>query len=112
MAGSPDWCDSLAWAVSYLQPRCVRLAYAVRAVRWAAWVMPMRWACLEDSVAAALLLAVTRRRAEWRHGVATDPVRLHAWITGPDGEPVEESADIAFYTATYTPDGPATQGPE
>ncbi|WP_372412187.1 lasso peptide biosynthesis B2 protein [Streptomyces luteireticuli] len=80
--------------------------YAVCAVRWAARVLPMRWACLEDSTAAALLLAVARRRAEWRHGVATDPVRLHAWIANPEGKPVEEPADTALYTPTYTPDGP------
>ncbi|WP_232788977.1 lasso peptide biosynthesis B2 protein [Streptomyces odonnellii] len=80
--------------------------YAVRAVRWAARLMPMRWACMEDSTAAALLLTVARRRGEWRHGVATDPIRLHAWIADPEGGPVEESPDTALYTPTYTPDGP------
>ncbi|WP_405796628.1 lasso peptide biosynthesis B2 protein [Streptomyces sp. NBC_01506] len=59
-----------------------------------------------DSTAASLLLAGARRRAEWRHGVAVDPVRLHAWIADPEGEPVEEPADTALYTPTYTPDGP------
>ncbi|MGW8975108.1 lasso peptide biosynthesis B2 protein [Streptomyces platensis] len=82
--------------------------YAVRAVRWAAQLLPMRWACLEDSTAAALLLVLVRRRAEWRHGVALDPVRLHAWIAGPEGEPVEEPADTALYTPTYTPNGPGS----
>ncbi|MFJ4968664.1 lasso peptide biosynthesis B2 protein [Streptomyces sp. NPDC088755] len=82
--------------------------YAVRAVRWAAQLLPMRWACLEDSTATALMLTVVRRRAEWRHGVALDPVRLHAWIAGPDGSPVEEPADTALYTPTYTPDGPGS----
>lgn len=85
---------------------------AVCAVRWAARLLPMRWACLEDSTAAALLLVVARRRAEWRHGVATDPIRLHAWIVDPEGEPVEEPADTALYTTTYTPDGPGPAGPE
>lgn len=80
--------------------------YAVRAVRRAARLLPMRWACLEDSAAAALLLTAVRRRAEWRHGVAIDPVRLHAWIADPEGRPVEEPADTALYTPTYTPDGP------
>ncbi|MFH8555420.1 lasso peptide biosynthesis B2 protein [Streptomyces celluloflavus] len=80
--------------------------YAVCAVRRASRVMPMRWACMEDSTAAALLLAVARRRAEWRHDIATDPVRLHAWIAGPEGEAVEEPADTVLYTPTYTPDGP------
>ncbi|MET8825894.1 lasso peptide biosynthesis B2 protein [Streptomyces sp. NPDC004610] len=102
-------------------PRLVRLAcagralppatasqarYAVRAVRRAARYLPMRWACLEDSTAAALLLAAAGRRAEWRHGVALDPVRLHAWIADPEGEPVEEPADTALYVPTCTPDGP------
>lgn len=86
----------------------VQARYAVRAVRWAAQLLPMRWACLEDSTAAALVLTVVRRRAEWRHGVALDPVRLHAWIAGPDGAPVEEPADTALYTPTYTPDGPGS----
>ncbi|MCK8676732.1 lasso peptide biosynthesis B2 protein [Streptomyces lichenis] len=80
--------------------------YAVRAVRWAAQLQPMRWACLEDFTAAALVLAVARRRAEWRHGVALDPVRLHAWIADADGAPVEEPADTALYHPTCTPDGP------
>ncbi|WP_103502869.1 lasso peptide biosynthesis B2 protein [Streptomyces otsuchiensis] len=82
--------------------------YAVRAARWAARFLPMRWACLEDSTAAALVLTAVRRRAEWRHGVALDPVRLHAWIADPEGEPVEEPADTALYTPTYTPDGPGS----
>ncbi|MFF4602106.1 lasso peptide biosynthesis B2 protein [Streptomyces sp. NPDC001339] len=82
--------------------------YAVCAVRWATRRMPMRWACMEESTSAALLLAFAGRRAEWRHGVAVDPVRLHAWIADPEGNPVEEPADTALYTATYTPDGPGT----
>ncbi|MGH3905753.1 MAG: lasso peptide biosynthesis B2 protein [Pseudonocardiaceae bacterium] len=52
------------------------------------------------------MLAAAGRRAEWRHGVATDPVRLHAWIADHTGAPVEEPADTALYTATCTPDGP------
>ncbi|MEU1674813.1 lasso peptide biosynthesis B2 protein [Streptomyces roseifaciens] len=81
-------------------------AHAVRAVRWASRVIPSRWACLEQSTAAAVLLAATGRRAEWRHGVGTDPVRLHAWIADRNGAPVEEPEDTALYTVTYTPDGP------
>lgn len=84
--------------------------YAVCAVRWAARRIPARWACLEESTSAAVLLTFTRRRAEWRHGIAMDPARLHAWIVGPDGKPVEEPSDTALYTATYTPDGPAGAG--
>jgi hypothetical protein len=80
--------------------------YAVRAVRWTARAVPARWACLEESVAASALLAMSGRRAEWRHGVATDPVRMHAWIVDRRGRPVEEPSDTALYTSTYTPDGP------
>ncbi|MGK5533310.1 lasso peptide biosynthesis B2 protein [Streptomyces sp. URMC 129] len=85
--------------------------YAVRATRWASRLMPMRWACLEESTAAAVLLALAGRRAEWRHGVATDPVRLHAWIADPEGTPVEEPADTALYTPVCTPDGPGAPCP-
>ncbi|MGI5532538.1 lasso peptide biosynthesis B2 protein [Streptomyces syringium] len=79
---------------------------AVRAVRWAAWPLPVRWACLEQSTAAALLLAFAGRRAEWRHGIALDPIRMHCWIAGPDGRPVDEPEDTSLYTVTRTPDGP------
>ncbi|MFF2846901.1 lasso peptide biosynthesis B2 protein [Streptomyces sp. NPDC058001] len=79
---------------------------AVRAVRLVSAVVPARWACLEQSTAAAVLLALAGRRGEWRHGVATDPVRLHAWMAGRAGHPVAEPADTAHYTPTCTPDGP------
>ncbi|MGH3904348.1 MAG: lasso peptide biosynthesis B2 protein, partial [Pseudonocardiaceae bacterium] len=80
-----------------LPPATERQArHAVRAVRWASHVLPTRWACLEQSTAAAVLLAAAGRRAEWRHGVATDPVRLHAWIADHTGAPVEEPADTAL----------------
>lgn len=62
---------------------------AVRAVRLLARVVPARIACLEESTAATLALALAGRHAEWCHGVATDPVRLHAWLQ-VDGVPVEE----------------------
>ncbi|MEU7638779.1 lasso peptide biosynthesis B2 protein [Streptomyces sp. NPDC039016] len=80
--------------------------YAVRAVRRASYAMPTGWACLEESTAAAVLLALAGRRAEWRHGLATDPVRLHAWLVDAQGKPVEEPQDTLLYTPTYTPDGP------
>jgi Transglutaminase-like superfamily len=92
-----------------LQPATRRQAmYAVRAVRWASRSFPARWGCLEQSVAAAVLLAGIRRRAEWRHGIATDPVRLHAWISDLEGHPVEEPTETALYTPIHTPDGPGT----
>jgi hypothetical protein len=86
--------------------------HAVRAVRWAARLVPARWGCLEQSVAAALLLACAGRRAEWRHGMATDPIRLHAWIADSAGRPVEEPDETCLYTPICTPDGPgAPPGP-
>ncbi|MFF4648182.1 lasso peptide biosynthesis B2 protein [Streptomyces sp. NPDC001389] len=79
---------------------------AVNAVRWASRVMPARWACLEQSTAVAMLLAAAGSRAEWRHGVASDPVRLHTWIADPEGRPIEEPPDTDLYAVAYTPDGP------
>ncbi|MFJ6783632.1 lasso peptide biosynthesis B2 protein [Streptomyces yangpuensis] len=83
-----------------------RVRDAVNAIRWASRVMPARWACLEQSTAAAVLMAASGLRAEWRHGIAGDPVRMHAWIADSDGRPVEEPPDTALYAVTYTPDGP------
>jgi hypothetical protein len=77
---------------------------AVRSVRWAARGVPARVACLEESTAASLLLACTGRGGAWRHGVATDPVRLHAWICDDLGRPVEEPAQTYAYTVLNTPD--------
>ncbi len=59
-------------------------------------VLPFRVACLEEIAAAMLVLALTGRRAGWCHGVAADPIRLHAWIT-LDGQPVAEPANTARY---------------
>lgn len=76
--------------------------HAVRSVRWAACLVPARVACLEESVAAALLLALAGRRGVWRHGIAADPFRLHAWIAGPEGRPIDEPADTDLYTPVNT----------
>jgi hypothetical protein len=65
-------------------------------VRNVASVLPFRVACLEETAAAMLVLALTGRRAGWCHGVAADPIRLHAWIT-LDGQPVAEPASTARY---------------
>ncbi|MFE3995924.1 lasso peptide biosynthesis B2 protein [Streptomyces goshikiensis] len=71
----------LAEAGSALPPASTAHARAaVRSVRWAARAVPARIACLEESTAASLLLAAGGRGNVWRHGVATDPIRLHAWI--------------------------------
>ncbi|MFD4375436.1 lasso peptide biosynthesis B2 protein [Streptomyces sp. NPDC058486] len=71
---------------------------AVDAVRRAAWTSPARTACLEESAAAVLLLALRRRAVVWHHGVAPDPVRLHAWITTHDGTPAAEPPSTSAYT--------------
>ncbi|BAJ29910.1 MULTISPECIES: lasso peptide biosynthesis B2 protein [Kitasatospora] len=71
---------------------------AVRSVRWAARNVPARVACLEESVAVALLLALGGRGGAWRHGIAADPIRLHAWVCDGDGRPVEEPAPTDRYT--------------
>ncbi|MEU6314650.1 lasso peptide biosynthesis B2 protein [Streptomyces sp. NPDC047014] len=71
---------------------------AVHAVRRAAWYSPARTACLEESAAVVLLLALRRRSVIWCHGVAPDPVRLHAWITTHDGTAAAEPASTGAYT--------------
>jgi hypothetical protein len=76
---------------------------AVCSVRWAAHGIPARVACLEESTAASLVLACTGRGGAWHHGVATDPVRLHAWICDDQGQPVEEPTHTCTYTVLNTP---------
>lgn len=77
--------------------------HAVRAIRHAARLIPARVACLEESVAATVLLALAGKRARWCHGIATDPVRLHAWIAGRNGDPIEEPSSTARYTVINQP---------
>jgi hypothetical protein len=74
---------------------------AVSAVRWASNWVPLRVACLEESIAAMLVLAVRRRTVTWCHGVAPDPVQFHAWIQ-TDGSPVAEPSTTSRYTALRT----------
>ncbi|MGH3978675.1 MAG: lasso peptide biosynthesis B2 protein [Pseudonocardiaceae bacterium] len=70
---------------------------ALHCVRHMANFLPCRIACLEESIAAMLVLAATGQSAIWCHGVATDPIRLHAWLT-VNGVAVGEPASIARYT--------------
>ncbi|MFJ1754224.1 lasso peptide biosynthesis B2 protein [Kitasatospora sp. NPDC088134] len=72
---------------------------SVHAVRSAGWYSPGRTNCLEESAASMLLLRLSGRRAVWRHGVAPDPIRLHAWIETVDGGPVAESTSVGLFTA-------------
>ncbi|MFJ4504441.1 lasso peptide biosynthesis B2 protein [Streptomyces sp. NPDC088864] len=71
---------------------------AVLAVRRVAWFSPVRTACLEESAAVVVLLALRRRSVVWCHGVAPDPVRLHAWVQTDDGAPAAEPPSTLLYT--------------
>jgi hypothetical protein len=73
----------------------------VHAVRRVGQFAPSRVACLEESVAVVLALAASRRRVTWCHGVAADPVRLHAWVEA-DGSPVAEPASTRRCTTLRT----------
>ncbi|WP_330258986.1 lasso peptide biosynthesis B2 protein [Streptomyces murinus] len=75
---------------------------AVRAVRAAGWHSPVRTACLEESAAVVLLLAARRLAVTWCHGIAADPVRLHAWVQTEDGAPVAEPESTLVYTPVLT----------
>ncbi len=49
-----------------------------------------------------LLLAARNRRVLWCHGVAPDPVRLHAWVQTVDGAIVGEPESTGAYTPVLT----------
>ena len=70
---------------------------ATRAVRRIGRLLPLRVACWEEAAATTLALRWVGHSVTFRHGVATDPVRLHAWIE-VGGRPVAESDDITDYT--------------
>lgn len=61
----------------------------VHAVRRLGTFSPIRTACLEESVAGTVALALTGIGVRWCHGVMGDPILLHAWIEA-DGEPIAE----------------------
>jgi hypothetical protein len=73
------------------------VADVLHCVRTVASVLPFRIACLEETAAAMLVLALWGRRAGWCHGVAADPIRLHAWIE-VQGQPVAEPASTSRFT--------------
>ncbi len=82
------------WPRRQAEPASVE--HALDCVRNVASVLPFRVACLEETAAAMLVLTLVGRRAGWCHGIAADPIRLHAWIT-LDGYPVAESASTSRY---------------
>ncbi|MFJ7419609.1 lasso peptide biosynthesis B2 protein [Streptomyces uncialis] len=77
-------------------------ASAVNSIRRAGWYSPARTACLEESAATVLLLASRRLSVTWCHGVAPDPVRLHAWIQTDDGDPAAEPPSTLAFTLALT----------
>ncbi|MPZ12703.1 MAG: lasso peptide biosynthesis B2 protein, partial [Kiloniellaceae bacterium] len=83
------------WPHRHATPAAVE--HSLDCVRNVASVLPFRVACLEETAAAMLVLALTGRRAGWCHGIAADPIQLHAWIA-LDGRPVAEPASITRYT--------------
>lgn len=82
------------WPRRQAEPASVE--HVLHCVRNVASVLPLRVACLEETAAAMLVLALTGRRAGWCHGIAADPIRLHAWIS-LDGHPVAEPASTSRY---------------
>lgn len=70
---------------------------AACAVRRAGRLLPLRVACWEEAAATSIALRWAGYRADFRHGVATDPVRLHAWVE-VGGRVVAEADDITDYT--------------
>jgi hypothetical protein len=75
---------------------------AVLAVRRAGWYRRARTSCLETSAAAAILIASRRLAITWCHGVAPDPIRLHAWLQTADGQPVAEPESTLSFTPVLT----------
>ncbi|GAA4223600.1 hypothetical protein GCM10022254_01050 [Actinomadura meridiana] len=75
---------------------------AIRSVRRVGLVVPGRVACLEESAAVVVLLAVSHRRVTWCHGAAADPVRLHAWVETDDGHRVAEPPSTARFAVLLT----------
>lgn len=82
------------WPGRRAEPELVE--HALHCVRNVASVLPFRVACLEETAAAMLVLALAGQRARWCHGIAADPIRLHAWIA-LDGHPVAEPASTSRY---------------
>lgn len=88
----------LRFATRYGRPAGEEQAlFALNGVRHAARLFPARIACLEESVATMLSLTLAGYRACWCHGVAADPLRLHAWVEA-DGKRMGEPASTERFT--------------
>ncbi|TYB44221.1 lasso peptide biosynthesis B2 protein [Actinomadura chibensis] len=87
-------------AVSLTRPWCrsdvpvERATRIVAAVERAARRYPFRAACMEQSLAAVLMAALTGRRLTWCIGAVPDPYRFHAWVEAA-GAPVVAPGDTA-----------------
>ncbi|USY17462.1 lasso peptide biosynthesis B2 protein [Nocardiopsis exhalans] len=75
---------------------------AAHAVRKVGRLLPLRVACWEEAAATSIALRWAGYRSAFRHGAATDPVRLHAWVE-VGGRAVAESDDITDYTPFEEP---------
>lgn len=75
---------------------------AVTAVRAVTRPIPARVACLEESAGAFVALALSGRQVRWCHGVAADPIRLHAWLETHNGRRPAEPPATSCYTALRT----------
>lgn len=84
-----------------------RARQAVYAVRRVGLLAPGRVACLEESAAVVLMLAASRERVTWCHGVAADPIRLHAWVE-TDSQRIAEPESTYRYTTLRTIPGQRT----
>ncbi|WP_281170516.1 lasso peptide biosynthesis B2 protein [Actinokineospora enzanensis] len=93
----------IRWAtLRTVRPAMIERALeAIHAIRRVGMLAPGRVACLEESSAVVLMLAAYRQRVTWCHGVAADPIRLHAWVE-TDGQPIAEPASTSRYTPLRT----------
>ncbi|MFL1427340.1 MULTISPECIES: lasso peptide biosynthesis B2 protein [unclassified Nocardiopsis] len=65
-------------------------------------LVPLRVACLEESAATMVALALRGHRVVWCHGIAADPVEFHAWLTTPAGDTIAEPASTERFRALVT----------
>jgi hypothetical protein len=88
----------MACRIGRRQANPAQATLILQAIRAASGAVPGRAACLETSIGAVALLALRGRAVDWHLGVATDPVRFHAWIEPSNDQP----EPIADYTPLLT----------
>lgn len=72
------------------------------AIRWIGLFLPVRVACLEESVATMLALALLGRHVIWCHGVSADPIEFHAWLRTSEEDLIAEPASTRRFQALLT----------